>query len=513
MDRTRWVVVVILLVVIGLSTGGAAQEGSVTIQSVAYVGQGEISTDLDRMHLWQSETHRFEVVVERRSTSTPFEVCLLTPGGDLGCRSMSIEGDGTSTVSLALNDWPSTLSGDVSLRAVVRDPSTEEVLDERTLELTVIRKAADPDGDDLTNQAEMRLGTNYLDADTDADGLSDAVEVRTYGTDPVTRDSDGDDLVDGVEVDEYQTDPAKRDTDGDGLTDGIEVTSVGSNPNAQDTDFDGLDDAAEVNTYNTNVTVADTDGDGLADGAEVDEHRTNPTKVDTDGDGLGDGREVTIIGSDPTQRDTDGDGLTDWDEVEQYGTDPTVADTDDDGLTDGAEVTMYGTDPNAVDTDHDGLADRSEIRRGTDPLVPTEAPQRTLVDRLLIFLATPTGSVVIGFVVIVVGAVAIQAYRTGVSGADLREWAETVRSEEPDRDSADELEIDPTMLTNEEHIRHLLERNDGRMLQSDIVSEGEWSKATVSRVLSEMEDEGSVRRIDIGRGNLVTLPEDDPDGL
>ena len=509
----RLVIALVLLLALGLGTVEAAQQGTVAIQSVSYVGQGEISTDLDRMHLWQSETHRFEVAVDRRATSKPFEVCLVTGERELVCRTMSIDGDGTSTVSLALNDWPSTLTGSVALQAVVREPSSGAVLDNRTLALTVIRKSADPDGDGLPNQVEMTRGTDYLDVDTDADALGDGVEVQTYGTDPLNQDSDGDELEDGAEVDVYQTDPAIGDTDGDGLTDGIEVMSVGSDPNSRDTDFDGLDDAAEVNTFNTNVTEADTDGDGLGDGAEVDTHRTNPTKADTDGDGLSDGREVTIIGSDPTQRDTDGDGLTDRDEVERYGTDPTVPDTDDDGVSDGAEVTVHDTNPNAVDTDHDGLADRSEIRRGTNPLVPTAAPQRTLIDRIIGFLGTPVGSAVTGLFVLLLGAMVVQAYRTGVSTADLREWVEIIRSGETVGDTSEEVEIDPTMLTNEEHIRHLLQRDGGRMLQSDIVTEGEWSKATVSRVLSEMEAEGVVRRIDIGKGNLVTLPEDDPDDL
>jgi uncharacterized membrane protein len=48
------------------------------------------------------------------------------------------------------------------------------------------------------------------------------------------------------------------------------------------------------------------------------------------------------------------------------------------------------------------------------------------------------------------------------------------------------------------------------MLQSDMVEAADWSKATVSRVLTEMEEEGEVTRVDIGRGNLVARPGDEP---
>lgn len=57
----------------------------------------------------------------------------------------------------------------------------------------------------------------------------------------------------------------------------------------------------------------------------------------------------------------------------------------------------------------------------------------------------------------------------------------------------------------------LLERNDGRMKQADIVSQTDWSSATVSRVLSEMETEGTIRKISVGRENVITLNGAEPD--
>lgn len=64
--------------------------------------------------------------------------------------------------------------------------------------------------------------------DSDGDGVSDEEEIR-LGTDPFKPDTDGDELLDGEEVYVYGTDPLNPDTDGDGYPDGLEVRS-GYNP-------------------------------------------------------------------------------------------------------------------------------------------------------------------------------------------------------------------------------------------------------------------------------------------
>jgi len=64
------------------------------------------------------------------------------------------------------------------------------------------------------NLSEIKL-------DSDHDGLSDEDEIR-YGTDPYNPDTDGDGLSDGWEV-MHGTDPLKADTDGDGMSDWDEM--------------------------------------------------------------------------------------------------------------------------------------------------------------------------------------------------------------------------------------------------------------------------------------------------
>src|SRR3989304_8117429 len=168
------------------------------------------------------------------------------------------------------------------------------------------------------------------------------------------------------------TDPNNPDTDGDGLNDGEEVLQFNSNPLEIDTDLDGLSDYDEVMETKTNVLVSDSDSDELKDGEEIFKYKTNPLETDTDKDGLNDGDEINKYKTDPLKADTDGDGLNDGQEVNEYKTDPLMADTDYDGLKDGEEVNNLKTDPLKKDTDGGTVEDGTEIRRGTDPLDPTD---------------------------------------------------------------------------------------------------------------------------------------------
>jgi len=90
--------------------------------------------------------------------------------------------------------------------------------------------ALDSDGDGLTDEEELKLGTDPHNPDTDGDGLTDGEEVKVYHTDPLNPDTDYDGLKDGDEVYKYKTDPLNRDTDGGGVADGHEVLEDGTNP-------------------------------------------------------------------------------------------------------------------------------------------------------------------------------------------------------------------------------------------------------------------------------------------
>jgi uncharacterized membrane protein len=69
--------------------------------------------------------------------------------------------------------------------------------------------------------------------------------------------------------------------------------------------------------------------------------------------------------------------------------------------------------------------------------------------------------------------------------------------------------VDAELLSDEERIERLLERNGGRMKQATIVKETDWSNAKVSQLLSAMDDEGRIDKLRIGRENLISFPDED----
>jgi len=72
-------------------------------------------------------------------------------------------------------------------------------------------------------------------------------------------------------------------------------------------------------------------------------------------------------------------------------------------------------------------------------------------------------------------------------------------------------EPDRSLLSDEERVERLLRDNGGRMRQADIVSETGWSDAKVSQLLSAMADEERVEKLRLGRENLISLPDDEPE--
>ena len=78
--------------------------------------------------------------------------------------------------------------------------------------------------------------------------------------------------------------------------------------------------------------------------------------------------------------------------------------------------------------------------------------------------------------------------------------------------SADVVSATPEEPISDEHrVQQLLEDNGGRMKQTGIVDETEWSKSKVSMLLSEMEEEGTIRKIQVGRENIIALDGHEPE--
>lgn len=65
-------------------------------------------------------------------------------------------------------------------------------------------------------------------------------------------------------------------------------------------------------------------------------------------------------------------------------------------------------------------------------------------------------------------------------------------------------------MTDQEKVRQLISDNGGRMRQSEIVDAVDWSKAKVSRLLADLEEDGQVTKLRLGRENLVCLSGHEP---
>jgi hypothetical protein len=70
---------------------------------------------------------------------------------------------------------------------------------------------------------------------------------------------------------------------------------------------------------------------------------------------------------------------------------------------------------------------------------------------------------------------------------------------------------DAELLSDEERVMRLLEESGGRMKQVNIVEETDWSKSKVSMLLSEMEDQGEISKLRVGRENIISKKGMEPE--
>lgn len=78
--------------------------------------------------------------------------------------------------------------------------NNETIVTNENSPLVTGSQTVDTDGDGLTDEEEIKLGTSINSTDSDQDGLFDYEEVKIYQTDPLNPDTDGDGYSDGTEV-------------------------------------------------------------------------------------------------------------------------------------------------------------------------------------------------------------------------------------------------------------------------------------------------------------------------
>lgn len=125
-----------------------------------------------------------------------------------------------------------------------------------------------------------------------------------------------------------------------------------------------------------------------------------------------------------------------------------------------------------------------------------------------VIVAAGVGFLLGGLTVMLVVAIVQRIERHGRDGKGDGENARSVPTSVRS-DQTPVLNVGP--LTDEEQIIALLSSSGGGLPQSRIVESTGWSKAKVSRLLTEMERRGAVQKVPRGRENLVLLRLADSD--
>jgi len=97
------------------------------------------------------------------------------------------------------------------------------------------------------------------------------------------------------------------------------------------------------------------------------------------------------------------------------------------------------------------------------------------------------------------------------SASTGRETTEETTEASTTDEATGESSSEPVQRTDQELIVHILESNEGRMKQAKIVDETGWSKSKVSMLLSEMEDDGDISKLRVGRENIISLSGSEPE--
>ena len=252
------------------------------------------------------------------------------------------------------------------------------------------KQIEDSDGDGLSDQYEMTIGTETYLADTDGDGINDGIEVGADLKHPL--DSDGDKRIDALDYDDdndglptilevksgkysdIDNDGLKnyldKDSDNDGIPDGIEAGFLN-----KDANLDGIDDAFDIKY----IGGSDKNGDGISDDFKL---------PDQNKDGIADYLDPSVskgmgIVAKLKKPATNSVVLTKKPDAKEVVAKRVVinryTDTDNDGLLDSQEK-ILGTNPLKRDSDGDGVSDAIEI--GMDINAPQDSDHDDIIDAL-----------------------------------------------------------------------------------------------------------------------------------
>lgn len=152
-------------------------------------GSGIALEDESTTYLWQHSSYSVTVTFSASSDEV-HTVCLSQYDEDtveepLVCQWTAVDPNSSTSVTLTQPEWSEDISGEETLAVEIytgRDTNGEPV--EQVLQpVHILEKDGDLDGNGLTNEREIELGTHPAKADSDTDGFTDGIEVM-LGTDP-----------------------------------------------------------------------------------------------------------------------------------------------------------------------------------------------------------------------------------------------------------------------------------------------------------------------------------------
>jgi uncharacterized membrane protein len=123
----------------------------------------------------------------------------------------------------------------------------------------------------------------------------------------------------------------------------------------------------------------------------------------------------------------------------------------------------------------------------------------------------------VGVLLLLVGGIGVAIWRSNALG-DPDKATESANAtsgaESPETPRAPQSGVSQSAeqaVSDADCVIELLEEHDGRMKQTHIVEETDWSKSKVSMLLSEMEDDGEISKLRVGRENIVSLSGKEPE--